>query len=85
MRTVSISIQADVQKREGLSQKDVDHREKLLEEIEKANPSMPPENVRYDLRRIGANVSGGIFALAGAFAALAFAKVYKAAKNRKVT
>lgn len=41
------------------------------------------DDVRYDLRRIGANVSGGVFALAGAFAALAFAKVYKAAKGKK--
>ena len=37
------------------------------------------DDVRYDLRNIGANVTSGVFALAGAFAFLAFAKVYKAA------
>ena len=41
------------------------------------------DDVRYDLRRIGANVSGGVFALAGAFGALAFAKIYKTAQGRK--
>ncbi len=42
------------------------------------------DDVRYDVRQVGTNVAAGIYALAGAFAALAFAKVYKAAKDRKV-
>lgn len=41
------------------------------------------DDLRYDVRNVGANVAGGIYALAGAFAALAFAKVYKYAKDRK--
>lgn len=42
------------------------------------------DDVRYDVRQAGSNISGGIYALAGAAAALAFAKVYKYAKDRRV-
>lgn len=45
---MSISISADVRKREGLSEKEVEHLEGLLEEIEKSNPSMPPEIYQPD-------------------------------------
>ena len=39
------------------------------------------DDVRYDLRNVGGNVATGIIALAGAFAFLSFAKIYKAAKG----
>ena len=42
------------------------------------------DDVRYDIRRVGASLSSGVFALAGAFAALAFAKIYKSTRDRKV-
>jgi len=42
------------------------------------------DDVRYDVRNVGGKVAAGTFALAGAFAFLAFAKIYKAAATRKV-
>lgn len=41
------------------------------------------DDLRYDVRNVGANVAGGIYALAGAFAFLAFAKVYRSATAHK--
>lgn len=42
------------------------------------------DDVRYDVRQAGAGISGGIYALAGAFAFLGFAKIYKYAKEKRV-
>jgi hypothetical protein len=39
------------------------------------------DDLRYDLRATSTIVGAGIFALAGATAALAFGKIYKAAKG----
>jgi hypothetical protein len=39
------------------------------------------DDLRYDVRNVGANVAGGIYALAGAFAFLAFAKMYRATSS----
>ena len=42
------------------------------------------DDVRYDVRNVGANVASGLFVVGGAFAFLAFAKIYKAAATGKV-
>jgi hypothetical protein len=40
------------------------------------------DDVRYDVRRMGGLVGAGVFALAGAFAFLGFAEVYRTSKGR---
>lgn len=42
------------------------------------------DDVRYDIRNVGANMTAGVFTLAGAFAFLAFAKLYKAGARGRV-
>jgi hypothetical protein len=42
------------------------------------------DDMRYDVRQLGASIGGGIYALAGAFAFLAFAGVYRGVRERKV-
>lgn len=43
------------------------------------------DDLRYDVRNVGGSISAGIFALAGAFTFLSFAKIYKAAQRRTVS
>jgi len=42
------------------------------------------DDIRYDLRNVGANVAAGVYALAGAFGFLAFVKLYKVAERKSV-
>lgn len=53
----------------------------LLPAKEQARLMSKLDDVRYDIRGARDTVGAGVFALAGAVAALAFAKIYKAARD----
>ena len=42
------------------------------------------DDMRYDVRKVGGDIAAGTFVLAGAFAFLAFAKIYKAGARGRI-